>query len=221
MLHRIVFLSLIATSAAAAQVCTANPNPVMVGQASNLFCTCPAVTGWTSNEGSINGTGNSVMLVTDGVSANKVTVTAICTGAGPQQVLVGISSPPAPPAPRAMSLCSISFERDKKRPARVDNEAKACLDDVALELNRQVDASVVLIGEDAGSTLGGRRAVNTKDYLVKEKGIDASRVKVYSAIQNSKTVQILLVPAGATNPADAVQNAKPVDESKVKAPPRK
>ena len=53
-------------------------------------------------------------------------------------------------APEASSLCSISFERDAKRPQRVDNEAKACLDDITLTLQRSSDAKLVLVGnEDA------------------------------------------------------------------------
>ena len=80
-------------------------------------------------------------------------------------------------APKTKTLCSINFDRDKRRPARVDNEAKACLDDVALNLQQQTDATAVLVGEAASDekkadTLAAQRAVNTKDYLVKEKGID-------------------------------------------------
>jgi len=34
----------------------------------------------------------------------------------------------------------VSFERDATRPTRVDNEAKACLDDITLALQRSSDA---------------------------------------------------------------------------------
>jgi hypothetical protein len=61
------------------------------------------------------------------------------------------------------------------------------------------------------------RAINTKDYLVKEKGIDASRISVYTGTDDAKNVTTSLVPAGATNPADS---ATLVDESTVKAAPR-
>ncbi len=61
------------------------------------------------------------------------------------------------------------------------------------------------------------RAVNTKDYLVNDKGIDASRIMVYTGTDDAKTVTTTLIPAGATNPA-ASDTA--VDESAVKAVPR-
>ena len=84
-------------------------------------------------------------------------------------------------------------------PARVDNEAKACLDDVALNLQQQTDATAVVVGEAASDerhadTLAAQRAVNTKDYLVTEKGIDASRISVRTGTQGNKEVENYLVP---------------------------
>jgi hypothetical protein len=135
--------------------------------------------------------------------------------------------PAAPAAPMTSSLCSVSFERDAKRPTRVDNEAKACLDDVALALQRSSDARLALVGnmESKESATKGKkkpnyaaqRAVNTKDYLVTDKGIDASRITVYTGTDDARTVTTTLVPAGALlNTA----NDTPVDESAVKAVPR-
>ena len=47
-----------------------------------------------------------------------------------------------------------------------------------------------------------QRAVNTKDYLVTEKGIDASRVSVATGTTDGQTVEDYLVPAGATFTTD-------------------
>ena len=94
-----------------------------------------------------------------------------------------------------------------KRPARVDNEAKACLDDVALNLQQQPMPAQcwsvrLLRTEKKADTLAAQRAVNTKDYLVKEKGIDASRISVRTGTQGNKEVENYLVPAGATFDSD-------------------
>ena len=62
------------------------------------------------------------------------------------------------------------------------------------------------------------RAVNTKQYLVNEKGIDASRILLYTGTDDAKTVTTTLIPSGADNPA-ASNTA--VDESTVKAVSRK
>ena len=46
--------------------------------------------------------------------------------------------------------------------------------------------------------LAAQRAVNTKDYLVKEKGIDASRISVRTDSTGTNEVDNYLVPAGAS-----------------------
>ncbi len=64
--------------------------------------------------------------------------------------------------------------------------------------------------------LAAERAVNTKAYLVTEKGIDASRIVVGTGTDDAKSVTDTLVPAGATD----APSMTPVDESAVKAVPR-
>ncbi len=65
--------------------------------------------------------------------------------------------------------------------------------------------------------LAAQRAVNTKDYLVTEKGIDPSRVQVYIGQTDGQTVTTTLVPAGATMDTSGLVV---VDEATVKAVPR-
>src|SRR4029078_7280526 len=104
------------------------------------------------------------------------------------------------------------------RPARVDNEAKAILDDVALRLQREADSKAVVVGNAAGNAknkarLAGQRAINTKDYLTREKGIDPSRISVMTGGEDEDKSDIYIVPPGATFNE---QNTQPVDESKMK-----
>ena len=47
-----------------------------------------------------------------------------------------------------------------------------------------------------------QRAVNAKDYLVTEQGIDASRISVATGTTDGQTVENYLVPAGATFSTD-------------------
>ena len=58
--------------------------------------------------------------------------------------------------------------------------------------------------------------MNEKAYLVGEKGIDASRIMVYTGTDSSNSVQNTLVPSGATAPSTGTA----VDEGKIKAQPR-
>jgi len=134
---------------------------------------------------------------------------------------------------RTQALCSIGFDKDKARPTRVDNEAMACLDEVAVYLGREADAKVVVVGESTAAEktpakrkhakvldIAAQRAVNTRDYLVTEKGADASRVSVVTGTTDGETVEDYLVPAGASFTAD-VSGTAPVDETAVKPETRK
>jgi hypothetical protein len=132
---------------------------------------------------------------------------------------VGVEVPPPPP--EASKLNQIEF-KNKLKPARVDNEAKAILDDVALRLQRDADAKAVVIGnfepsEKNGQSIAQQRAVNTKAYLTQEKGIDPSRIEVRTGSGGVRTAEIYLVPAGATF---NVPGAETFDESKVKPAPK-
>jgi len=64
------------------------------------------------------------------------------------------------------------------------------------------------------------RAVNTKDYLVKEKGIDASRITVATSPTDDQNVEDYLVPVGANFTVDVPKTA-PVNETVVKPVTRK
>ncbi len=221
--------------------CSASPSSVDPGGSSTITASAvspqnrPLTYSYSATAGSVSGTTSSATLSTSGASPGPITVTCNVvddkgnTASATTSVNVIAPPPPAPPpAPVATSLCTVSFERDKARPARVDNEAKACLDDVALAMQRSSDAKLALAGNQNAKeqkaklgkgkpSLAAVRAVNTKDYLVTEKGIDASRIMVYTSSDDAQTVTTSLVPPTATNP-DA--NYTAVDESAVKAVPR-
>jgi hypothetical protein len=145
---------------------------------------------------------------------------------------VDVQAPPPPPAPKSQTLCSFQF--DKHRPARVNNEAKACLDEVALNAQQKPDATVVVVGNAAplpehhghhnrhamtADKLAAQRAVDAKDYLVTDKGIDASRIQVRTGTSGQDEVEDYLVPSGANFDND-VTGTTAVDESTVKPQPR-
>jgi outer membrane protein OmpA-like peptidoglycan-associated protein len=225
--------------------CTANPSTVKPGDSSTITCngvspqSRPLTYSYSASAGSINGTGNTATLSTTGAPSGSITVTGTVQDDKGQTAsattTVNVEAPPAPPAPRTQTLCSIQFDKDKRRPARVDNEAKACLDDVALNAQQKADASLVVVGNSApvpapkgrhhakaptAADLAAQRAVNTKAYLVTEKGIDASRIQVRTGTNSQNEVEDYLVPAGANFDND-VQGTTPVDENAVKAQPRK
>jgi hypothetical protein len=68
--------------------------------------------------------------------------------------------------------------------------------------------------------MAAERAVNAKEYLVTDKGIDATRVSVMTGKADGQKAENYLVPSGATF-ANDVQGATAVDETAVKPEVRK
>jgi outer membrane protein OmpA-like peptidoglycan-associated protein len=212
--------------------CSANPSTVAPGDSATITANGmspqnrPLTYSYSASAGSVSGSAATGTLSTAGAAPGTITVTCNVVDDKGQTAsattTVTVNAPPPPPAPTTSALCSVSFERDARRPARVDNEAKACLDDIALKLQSASDAKLAVVGdadsaEKKGPELAAERAVNTKDYLVTEKGIDASRISVYTGSDNGKTVTTTMIPAGATL---STSGLTPVDESAVKAKPR-
>ena len=188
--------------------CTANPTTIKPGESATITATAmspqnrPLTYSYTATAGSVNGSGNSATFSSAGAPTGTTQITCNVSDdkghTANANTSVTITAPYVPPAPHTQALCSITFDKDKKRPTRVDNEAKACLDEVALDLQKQADAKAVVVGESDAKEKAktakeqaiqakhkhpkpviddaAQRGVNTKDYLVTEKGIDASRI---------------------------------------------
>jgi hypothetical protein len=142
----------------------------------------------------------------------------------------GAKPPTQPSAPfggkaRAAKFGEIAFRRDVKRPTRVDNQAKAELDRYADALTAAPDADGAIVGfattkekqNHKVRNFAALRAVNTKSYLSRDKGLDAKRIKTYTGKGRGQKAELWIVPAGVILPESG---ARAVDESKVKVVPR-
>ena len=222
--------------------CSASPSTLNAGDSATITSNGvspqnrPLTYSYSASAGSVSGNGATATLSTASAAPGS-TITVTCNvvddkgQSASATTTVTLNQPPPVAAPVTSSLCSLNFERDKKRPTRVDNEAKACLDDVALSLQRDSAAKLAVVGNSTAAEkappknkkakvidYAGERAVNAKDYLVTEKGIDASRISAYSGTTDGETVTTTLIPSGATLSTSGIT---PVDESTVKAVPRK
>ncbi len=228
--------------------CSANPSTLNAGDPSTITAAGvspqnrPLTYSYSSTAGSISGNTSSATLSTTG-AAPGTTITVTCNvvddkgQTASSQATVTLNAPPPPPAPVTQSLCTITFDKDKARPTRVDNEAKACLDDIALTAQRDTTAKLAIVGNSEPVKVVGKktemkekkaaemadkraaeRAVNEKEYLVTEKGLDASNISVYTGTAGTNSDATTLIPAGATLDMTGLT---PVDEMKVKAVPRK
>lgn len=231
--------------------CQANPSTLKPGESSTITCTGaspqnrPLTYTYSATAGTVSGSGSTATFSSNGTPTGHLEVT--CKVADDKNhtasadTSVTIVAPPPPPVPHVQELCSVSFARDTRRPTRVDNEAKACLDQIALDLKQFPDARVVIVADSNAKEkqivakqekvaarhnhskvkhFDQQRAVNVKDYLVHDQGIDAGRISVATGTGDDKDTQNYLTPAGATF-ANDVQGATMVDEATVKPEGRK
>jgi hypothetical protein len=231
--------------------CSVSPNSIAPGGTATVTSVgvspqnLPLTYSYTATAGTVTGSGTTAEYSSAGAPTGAVGITCNVSDnkghSATSNTSLTIVAPYIPPPPKTQALCTISFSTDKKRPMRVDNEAKACLDQVALDLKQQADAKAVLVGEQTADEaaitakeqqralkhkhttvdlFAAQRAVNTKDYLVTEQGIDASRISVTTGTTDGQTVENYLVPSGATFSND-VTGTTPVDETAVKPQERK
>jgi hypothetical protein len=197
--------------------CSANPTDIDPGQTSQIQANASTIKGglkysYSASTGTVEGEGPNVTFNSQGAQPGAATVTCTVTddrGKTAQatttvNVRQPVAPPPPPPPPSASKLNEIAFT--KPYSSRVDNTAKAVLDDVALRLQREPDAKAVVIGDlDPKETskvrtknLAAMRAVNTKAYLVNEKGIDPNRIETRTNGPRGAKSEIWIVPSGAT-----------------------
>lgn len=191
--------------------CTANPSTVVAGERATITAVVNDASGtsitytWQANAGQIIGSGASVQLDTSGLAPGTYTVTGRAeTGvhsASDCSTTVTVQAPP--PAPEASKISECSFALNS---ALADNVCKRTLDDVAVRLQNDPKAKIVLVGyadpkERRSQKLAAQRADSAKKFLGEKKSVDASRVDVRTDTSTGKQgrrVEIILVPEGAT-----------------------
>jgi hypothetical protein len=124
---------------------------------------------------------------------------------------------PPPPQPTAQNVGKCDFSG--ARPTRVNNECKAVLDEVGMQLKNEPDSRMVIVGyadsADTVKDVDAIRAVNVRNYLTKGDGkqqIDASRIEIRKATDRNigKVAQLYVVPRDAKV---ELNNTEVIDES--------
>ena len=219
--------------------CSISPSTVQAGSPVTITSTVTSPDGsqissvsYQASAGHVTGSGNTATEDTAGVSPGTINITVSATDArnltGVGNCSFSVEAPP--PAPQVTNISSIQFP-DKKRPWRVDNTAKAILDDVASRLKADPNAKIAIVGYADGEKapmegtgkkrhpmdLAAQRAVNAKAYLVQQQGIDPGRIDVRKGTGKSETADIDWIPQGAdVASAPILQGTSQVDESVVK-----
>jgi outer membrane protein OmpA-like peptidoglycan-associated protein len=169
---------------------------------------------WRTTGGKIIGSGPSVVFDSTGLAPGTYTVTGRVENAKGQasdcQAQVTVQAPP-PPKPQASKINQCLF---RTYSTRVNNVCKRILDNVALRLQNETGAHVVVIGyASSGKSArskrlaerrAARRAENVKKYLV-SKGVSGDRIQTRTgtatagaSVKENNRIEIIWVPEGAT-----------------------
>lgn len=189
--------------------CAAQPTSVQAGENSTITCSAespdnrPVALSFQADRGQLSPNGNYATLNTRNLGPGPIRVTATAADdrnmTASTSATVSVLAPPPPPS--ASKTSELVF---KPKSAYVDNKAKALLDDLVLRMQREADASVVVMGHadtttPAGNRLATARANNVKTYLTKDKGIDQQRVTTRNSA-GGDSAEVWWVPAGAQPP---------------------
>jgi len=173
---------------------------------------------WSASAGRVTGSGSTATFDFTGVTAPATATVTVHVSDGHGNTASCDNAvrlrEPARPA-EAVSCIAAGFARDF---AGISNIDKACLDDVAQRLSSDPRASVIVIGHadshEKSALVAQRRADAVKEYLVKDRSIEASRITTRSAGSTkpletgtdpaaqarNRRVEVWFVPEGATVP---------------------
>lgn len=160
---------------------------------------------WTTSAGRTVGEGANVVLEPGCLPAGTdVTVTVTVndghghTAQASRHVMIE-----AKPKPPTVVAEVGPFPRNG---TRLNNIDKSVLDDMASRLRQDPGGRLLIVGravqgERNPDVLSRRRAEAVKDYMVKERGIDASRITTRGAgVSTGRTAELTFVPEGADMP---------------------
>jgi outer membrane protein OmpA-like peptidoglycan-associated protein len=190
--------------------CSVSRSTIQVGETSNITCNGVPEEGHTltysyqASAGQITPRENRATLTGTAPGPVTVTATAVDDRNLSAQTTMNLDVQAAPVAPSAAAAPTPSLLNElifKPNSAYVDNRAKAVLDDDALRMQRESNATMILEGSanpSENESLAGQRAENAKTYLSKSKGIDPSRITTRPGqTKTGAKVGVILVPAGA------------------------
>jgi hypothetical protein len=194
--------------------CSANPTTIAIGEPATVTMTAsdpqgwPLTYSWTNAGGMLSGSGTSVTVTaTNADAGNTLTATGTATDARANLSASCTASVNVPAVVKCTTIedwGECTFEKNPKKPWRVDNDCKDTLDKLSLRLQQMPNGKLDVVGYTDESesvdvqTLGAQRSVNVKYYLVTDgpNKADASRVAPRQGGPKGKASHFYFVPEG-------------------------
>ena len=196
--------------------CSVTPNAIAINQSAtvNIAATSPEsrplTYAWTSTGGQLSGTGTSATLTATNADAGS-TITVTGTATDDHNLSTSCTANVTVPAVQKVSEVEdwgeCTFEKNPKKPWRVDNDCKDVLDKLALRVQQMPNGKVAIVGytdqEEVvnAEQLGAQRSVNVKYYLTTDEigpKLDPTRLEPRKGGQKGKKAHFYFVPQGAT-----------------------
>ena len=200
--------------------CSASPTSVQAGLSATIVAQAsspqhrPLSYSFLASSGQIASKMNRATLNTADIAPGIVTINCKATDdqahTSTALTVVTVHSLPPPPTPKIIALCVVPSRGVSEV---LDQDAKNCLDIVALNLQRNPDAGAVLIAHTAPDERNiskqiAQRCVSARTYLVEQKNIDSARVDLRTSDAKGPSIQSYLVPAGANFDSDQPASAE-------------
>jgi hypothetical protein len=217
--------------------CSISPAMIDVGQSATVTMTAtspdgrPLTYGWTSTGGQLTGNGSTATVIAGKSDAgNTITVAGTATDDRTLSANCStqVSVPKLPePCVKILDWGECTFDKDPRRPSRVDNDCKDVLDKLALSIQQTPGGKLVIVGytnqKEAAKypNLGAQRAENVEYYLTTDGSnkIDAGRLEAHQGGAQGQTAHFYFVPDGKVCEGQ-VDLGTAVDEAKVKGQTR-
>jgi hypothetical protein len=211
--------------------CSANPTTLAIGQPSTITMSAsdpqgwPLTYSWTSTGGQLSGSGTSATLTATSADAgNTITVTGTATDDRnlSSSCTAQVNVPPVEKCTMIEDWGECTFEKNPKKPWRVDNDCKDTLDKLSLRLQQMPNGKLNIVGytnqEESVNeqTLGSQRSVNVKYYLTTDgpNKVDASRIQPRQGEAKGQATHFYFVPEGKLC-GGQLEEGTVVDESQV------
>jgi outer membrane protein OmpA-like peptidoglycan-associated protein len=194
--------------------CSASPSTIAIGESATVTMTAsdpqgwPLTYNWTNSGGTMSGSGTSVTVTaTNADAGNTITATGTATDARANLSASCTGSATVPAVQKCTNIedwGECTFEKNPKKPWRVDNDCKDTLDKLSLRLQQMPNGKLDVVGytnqEESvnAQQLGAQRSVNVKYYLTTDgpNKVDASRVQPRQGGAKGQATHFYFVPEG-------------------------
>jgi hypothetical protein len=215
--------------------CSVSPNAIAINQAATVTISARspenrALTyNWTSSGGQLTQNGTSASVVATNADAGS-TITVTGTATDDHGLSASCNAIVTVPAVQKVAEVEdwgeCTFEKNPKKPWRVDNDCKDVLDKIALRIQQMPNGKVAIVGYNAqeevveADHIGAQRAVNVKYYMSTDElgpKVDPTRIEPRKGGAKGKAAHFYFVPQGATLTAE---ESVTVDETAVQGQSR-